>query len=163
MRFAPPVPISPPPLSTPFLPAIASMALAYIYHPLPADTPCICTTTKWTETVQAGDYIDFLNVLWERVRPDLLFEPLSQTADEASPETVSPNIRQKRLPPKGRPQGGAARRQSNRSNSRRRSVADSGVTTAASSTAGGTTVTKAPQSEVFDDTGGGASVAGIAR
>lgn len=28
---------------------------------------------QWTETVRAKDYIDFLRVLWERVRPDLLF------------------------------------------------------------------------------------------
>lgn len=33
---------------------------------------------QWTETVLAKDYIKFLDLLWRRVRPDLLFQPPPQ-------------------------------------------------------------------------------------
>ena len=98
----------------PSLPPAASLALTRFNPSLPI-LPC---ATKWTETVRARDYIEFLNVLWERVRPDVLFGPLSG-APETFPETLSPEIHQKR--PNSRPQG-AARRQGNRLNSRRRSA-----------------------------------------
>ena len=118
---------------------------------------------KWTETVLARDYIEFLNVLWERVRPDLLFEPLTWTA-ETVPETFTADAPRHRRP-KSRPQGSGSRRPRSRSNNRGRSAADSGSLPAAAG-GRGSADTRAAQSDgghAAQLNGGRASVGGLAR
>ncbi|CAM9568260.1 unnamed protein product, partial [Ectocarpus sp. 13 AM-2016] len=43
---------------------------------------------NWTETVRAMDYIEFLCLLWERVRPDVLFQPLPFEPESDDPPTA---------------------------------------------------------------------------
>ncbi|CBN73991.1 hypothetical protein Esi_0009_0176 [Ectocarpus siliculosus] len=43
---------------------------------------------NWTETVRANDYIEFLCVLWERVRPDVLFRPPPLKPESDDPPTA---------------------------------------------------------------------------
>lgn len=44
---------------------------------------------QWTETVLAKDYIEFLDLLWKRVRPDLLFPPPPLPEGEKPPPIFS--------------------------------------------------------------------------
>ncbi|CAN0265408.1 unnamed protein product, partial [Pylaiella littoralis] len=44
---------------------------------------------NWTETVLAKDYIEFLDLLWKRVRPDLLFPPPPPPEGEKRPPLFS--------------------------------------------------------------------------
>eukprot|EP00903_Cladosiphon_okamuranus_P015423 g14246.t1 len=44
---------------------------------------------NWTETVLAKDYIEFLDLLWKRVRPDLLFPPPPLPKGEKPPPIFS--------------------------------------------------------------------------
>lgn len=44
---------------------------------------------QWTETVLAKDYIEFLDLLWSRVRPDILFPPPPLKEGEERPPLFS--------------------------------------------------------------------------
>ena len=66
--------------------------------------------TQWTETVLAKDYIEFLDLLWKRVRPDLLFPPPPPPVDEKPPPPTFSTTMYKKGGDKKTSRGGRSQR-----------------------------------------------------